>query len=92
MVSMDCVVTGRYEGEGKHNGSLGGLTVTQENGETCDVGSGFNDQDRSYLWSMPLDDLVGRICEVKYQDLTGDNIMRFPVFKRWRDNGGKGKI
>lgn len=93
MLSMDCKVLDRYEGEGRNSRSLGGLTVVQENGEICDLGTGFNDQDRSYLWSMPIEDLKGRICEVKYQDLSKDGIMRFPVFIRWRDNGpNKGKI
>ena len=89
--SMECEVVGFYEGEGKHAGRLGGLHVTQENGEKCDVGSGFTDEEREYIWQNQSQ-VLGRQCEVQYQELTDDKVMRFPVFKRWRDNGqGTGK-
>lgn len=91
MHTMDCTVTGCYEGEGKHKGRLGGLNVLQENGVECDLGSGFDDSERESIWG-DQQSVLGRICEVKYQDLTEDKVMRFPVFVRWRDSGsGTGK-
>lgn len=86
MHSQDCEVTGVYEGEGKYEGSLGGMHVLQEDGVTkCDVGSGFTDQDRQYIWNNPSA-VIGRKAEIKYQELTGDGVMRFPIFLRWRDD------
>lgn len=90
MLSMDCEVIGTYEGEGRNAGRLGGLTVRQENnGLSCDVGSGFTDAERSVLYNS-RSEILGRLVEVKYQELTPDGIMRFPIFVRWRDSG-KGK-
>lgn len=92
MQSMDCIVTGKYQGDGKYRMKLGGLTVTQENGKPCSVGSGFTDQERTDLWLTPADSINGRICEIKYQGLSDDGIMRFPIFIRWRDRGNGDKI
>jgi len=93
MLSQDCEIIGFYEGEGdsKHEGRLGGVLVTQENGLTCECGSGFSDAERDEVWSNQKD-YLGRIIECKYFELTDKGKMRFPVKKRWRDNGAdKGK-
>lgn len=84
MQSQDCKVVGIYEGEGKYEGMMGGFNVIQENGLPCDVGSGFTDEDRTVIWNDPSC-AVGRTAEIKYQELTPDNVMRFPVFLRWRN-------
>jgi ATP-dependent DNA ligase len=88
MLSMDCRVEGIYEGENRNAGRLGGLSVRQENGKSCDVGSGFTDSDRESIFHNSSS-VLGRTCEVKYQELTPDGIMRFPIFIRWRNMGGK---
>lgn len=90
--TMDVTVTGCYEGTGKNTGKLGGLYIVQEDGQTtCKVGTGYKDDERESIWNNQ-DSVIGRICEVKYQELTNDGRMRFPVFLRWRDNGaGTGK-
>lgn len=91
MQSQDCTVVGTHEGAKRLKGSLGALVVEQENGKICEVGTGFTDDERNENWTNRAD-LHGRICEVKYQELTKDGIMRFPVFLRWRDSGaGTGK-
>lgn len=91
MLSQDCTVTGMYEGKNKYEGMMGGFVVTQENGASCEVGTGFSDEDREYMWNNKAD-VVGRLIEVKFQELTDkDQRMRFPVFMRWRDQG-KDKI
>jgi len=84
MLSQDCVIQGLYEGEGKHAGRMGGLKLIQENGKQCDVGSGFTDEDRDWIWANP-DQVIGRTAEIKYQEETPDGILRFPVFLRWRN-------
>ena len=88
MVSQDCEVVGVYEGEAgtKYEGLLGGLQLLQEDGVTrCDVGSGFSDKDRYDIWNNPSI-AIGRKAEIKYQELTPDGVMRFPIFVRWRDD------
>lgn len=85
MLSQDCKVVDLYEGEGRLAGTMGGLKLIQENGEKCDVGSGFTDEDRAFMWKNPKE-VIGRTAEIKYQELTPDNIMRFPVFIRWRND------
>jgi DNA ligase-1 len=83
--SMDCKVVEVYEGEKhtKYEGMLGGVTVLQEDGQRCDCGSGFTDDERKDIWADP-GSVIGRTIECAYQELTPDNIMRFPTKKKWR--------
>jgi DNA ligase-1 len=85
MLSMDCMVTGIYEGEDKYEGMMGGFSLIQEDGIACKVGSGFSDKDRKDIWNNESL-AVGRIAEIKYQEVTPDGVMRFPVFVRWRND------
>lgn len=87
MLSQDCEIIGFYEGtEGtRHEGRMGGIVVRQENGLECECGSGFSDADRDYMWNNKSE-FLGRIAEIKYQELTNHNIMRFPIFVRWRND------
>lgn len=87
MQSQDCRVVGFYEGEAgtRNEGTLGGLELVQENGVCCRCGTGFSDDDRRYIWDHESE-FVGKIAEVKYQELTSDGVMRFPVFMRWRND------
>jgi DNA ligase-1 len=85
--SEDCEIIGFYEGseDTKHVGRMGGLVLKQENGKTCECGSGFSDESRDYIWNNQSE-FLGRIVEAKYQEKTQHDIMRFPVFKRFRDD------
>ena len=83
MLSQDCKVVSLYEGTGKYEGSMGGMSLTQENGMPCDVGSGFTDDDRAYMWANK-EAWYNRTAEIKYQELSKDGVMRFPIFLRWR--------
>lgn len=87
MQSQDCRVDGFYEGEigTRNQGTLGGLELIQENGARCNCGTGFSDEDRSYIWNNKAE-FIGRTAEIKYQELTEDGVMRFPVFMRWRND------
>lgn len=87
MHTWDCPIIDLYPGKQgtKYEESLGGVTVMQENGVTCDVGSGFSDEERQYIWENK-DQFKGKIIEVKYQELTEDNRMRFPIKVRWRQD------
>lgn len=86
-ISWDCEITGFYEGkEGtKHVGRLGGLIVKQENGIECRGAGELSDEDREYIWTHQ-DEFLGRIAEFSYQNLTDDGVMRFPQFRRWRND------
>lgn len=88
MQSQDCVITGMIEGEGKYVGMLGALVVRQENGVSCEVGTGFTDQMRKEFWDNK-DDIIDKMIEVKYQELSPDSVMRFPVYMRFRDDKAK---
>ena len=85
MHTQDCKVVGVYEGEGKNEGRMGGLHLIQENGLSCDVGSGFADKDREDIWN-DNSLAIGKILECSYQELTPDGIMRFPVAIKWRND------
>lgn len=92
--SMEATITGCYKGDpnSKYKDTLGGFHVIQENGALCDVGGGFTDKERDSIWK-DQGSVIGRLIEVEYQELTPKNVMRFPVFVRYRDKGqGKGKI
>jgi len=91
----DFFITGATEGRGKHKGKLGALFIMNEelalpNGETgveCEVGTGFSDAQREELWAdFKADKLIGRCVEVEYQEVTEDGALRFPAFKRMRDD------
>lgn len=85
MESQDCEVIGFYEGKKgtRLEGTFGGFIVKQEDGQECRVGTGFSDEDRNHLM-LTFDTWYNTIIEVKYQELTNDGIMRFPVFMRKR--------
>lgn len=87
MQSQDCRVVGIYEGEAgsRNDGVMGGVDLIQENGVACRCGSGFNDADRDYMWNNKSE-FIGKVAEIKYQELTEDGVMRFPVFLRWRND------
>ena len=87
MLSQDCEIVGFYEGTAgtRNEGRLGGLVLKQENGLTCECGSGFSDDDRDYIWNNQSE-FLGRLAEIKYQELTNHDVMRFPIFMRWRND------
>lgn len=85
MLSMDCKILEVCEGEGKYQGTLGSLKLSQENGKICSVGSGFSDEERDQIWRNPSA-AIGRTAEIQYQNLSDDGVMRFPVMKRYRDD------
>jgi bifunctional non-homologous end joining protein LigD len=49
--TVDCTVTGVSEGLGKHTGRLGALTVQTPEGKQVQVGTGFSDRERGWLWA-----------------------------------------
>lgn len=81
--TMDCKVVKVVLGQGKYANQLGAIEVIQENGKRCFVGSGFSDEQRTD-YSKNKKKIEGKVVEIKYQELTEDGIMRFPIFKHIR--------
>lgn len=82
--SVDVPVVGRFAGEGKHAGRLGGLIV-KHGGVEVRVGTGFTDTQREELWECKFTQLHNRIVEVQYHEETPDGSLRHPRFVRFRD-------
>lgn len=77
----DGVIEGFEEGKGKHEGRLGAVRVRFE-GELVDVGGGYTDAEREWIWAnRPA--LIGGMLEFIYQKDTVA-VARFPRFKRFR--------
>lgn len=72
-------IVGSYEGEGKHEGRLGGFVLQLPKDKTCKVGGGFSDKQREDYFSF-ADTLVGKIVRVKFKEKTPDGLLREPVF------------
>ena len=71
----DMLVTGLYEGKGKYEGLCGGIFcyLMTEDGKTvnCEVGSGLSD-DQRYDWAMNEQEIVGKIVQIGYHEMTQD--------------------
>lgn len=86
--TVDVIIRGRYEGNNRHTGRLGGFVVglLTETGSWVEVGrcgGGFTDEQRDEFWAI---DVIGRVCEVEYDSVTSGSRLRFPQFIRWRDD------
>jgi ATP-dependent DNA ligase len=88
----DLTIIGSYPGEGKHLGRIGGLILegsVEWNGRTLniqtEVGTGFSDEEREFIQQMSdSGTLAGKVCEIKFQEITVDGSCRFPVYHRLR--------
>lgn len=81
---VDLKIEKLLEGTGRHTGKLGSVQVVF-NGVDVQVGSGFSDELRETIWNKP-DDFVGRMIEVRYQEVTPDGSLRFPTFVCFRND------
>ena len=89
MQTCDIKCIGIEEGEGKYAGALGKI-VCDYKGFTLRVGSGFTDDERFMYWNNP-NLIQDKLVEIQYFEeskdkKTGDLSLRFPVFKRIRDD------
>lgn len=80
----DLKIEGFVEGTGKHEGKLGSVLVHYE-GVEVQVGSGWSDELREQVWNNK-EDFLGRVIEVRYQEVTPDGSLRFPTFKCFRND------
>lgn len=77
--TYDVVVMDAYEGEGKHDGRLGGFIYGVYDGadliEIGRVGGGFSDEERESYWqNVP----IGATIEIKANELVGSGVIRTP--------------
>ena len=84
-LSDEFEVVGKYEGKqhSRLEGTLGGLTIKIKDGLTCDVGSGFSDEQRAEFWANPP---IGKVVEVEFMERDKEGMLRFPVFCRVRED------
>lgn len=84
--TIDAIVTGFKDGEGKYLGAVGSLLVSvyveNELVEITKV-SGMTDAVR---WDVDEDRDLGRVCEVEYQELGNGRRLIHPRFVKWRDD------
>ena len=81
---VDLPIIGLQEGTGRHTGRLGAVKISF-NGVIVKVGSGFSDEQREQVWN-DQDIFIGRIIEVRYQEVTPDGSLRFPTFVCFRND------
>lgn len=81
---VDLPIIGLEEGTGRHAGRLGAVKISF-NGVIVKVGSGFSDIQREQVWNNQ-DNFLGRIIEVRYQEVTPDGSLRFPTFVCFRND------
>lgn len=94
----DLVVIGAFEGNGKYAGMLGGL-ICNRFGVSVNVGGGLSDAQRVEFWAAYQKDLntkiipgeftfeiLNRMIEVEFHEVTPDGSLRHPRFIRFRDD------
>ena len=81
---VDLKIERLIEGTGKHSGKLGSVVVNYQ-GVEVQVGSGLSDDLRETIWNDP-GSFVGRMIEVRYQEVTPDGSLRFPTFVCFRND------
>ncbi len=62
-----------------------GLPIINFNGTLVGVGTGLSDDLRAQIWANPKE-YIGRMIEVRYQEVTPDGSLRFPVFLHIRND------
>lgn len=80
--TLDLPIMGFVEGTGKHINKLGAIEVIVKS-KRVSVGTGFSDDQREAIWKN-RNSLIGKHAEVKYQEMTQDGSLRFPVFMKFR--------
>lgn len=81
-LDKDLKVIGFFEGQGKYEGSLGGIIVNHD-GVEVKVGGGFSDVERDEIWGNQRD-YFGLTAEILYHEETPDGSLRHPRIKSFR--------
>jgi len=84
--TIDCIVTGFKDGNGKYLGGVGALKVSAYiNGRLVEIAnvSGMSDDVR---WDIDEKDDLGRVAEIEYQELGNGRRLIHAHFVQWRDD------
>jgi len=84
--TIDCIVTGFKDGNGKYLGGVGALKVSAYiNGRLTEVAnvSGMSDDVR---WDIDEKNDLGRVAEIEYQEVGNGGRLIHAHFVRWRDD------
>ncbi len=87
--TADLTITNITEGKGKASGMMGRIEVQGFIGDSDDVyvktevGTGFSNELRKDMFDNK-NKYLGKVAEIQYQEITKDNSLRFPSFKRMR--------
>lgn len=81
--TMDLPIIRCEEGSGRLAGTLGAIVVDFK-GNEVNVGSGFTDEQRTWIWNNRAS-VIDVLAEVKYKEIssdksTGDCSLQFPIF------------
>ena len=89
MQTCDLKIIGFQEGTGKYINKLGALIVDFK-GNSVGVGTGFSDEDRTFIWDN-RNSLLDRVVELRYFEITkskdGFESLRFPTYVSIREEG-----
>lgn len=81
--TIDLIITGIVEGEGKYSGMVGSLVCCTSEGYEVAAISGMTDEQRA---AMSFDDSpIGKVVEVAYQYVGAKGRLRHPRFKCFRE-------
>lgn len=85
--TVDCVITGYKEGNGKYEGSIGALQIGYyDNGNFVAISHvNCGTDDEREIVNANRDKYLHKVVEVKCQEVT-DKSLRHPVFVRFRDD------
>ncbi len=78
--TFDLVVTSVVDGKGRNEGKIGSLCVSTRDGVEVGKAGGLSDEMRE------RDDLIGRVVEIRAQDVTKDGRLKFARLVRFRDD------
>lgn len=81
-LTLDLKVHNIYEGEGKYEGTLGGLVLVDKNHVLHKV-SGMSDEQRDTWWEKPSE-IIGKIVEIKAMKKLPNGALREARFKAVR--------
>lgn len=88
--TMDLLVTDVVEGDKPATIGKMGKAVVDFKGNPVGVGGGWSMKEREHYWNHP-EDIIGKILEVKYKEITcdknGKESLQFPIRVRIREDG-----
>lgn len=84
-LTIDLVVSGFTEGEGKYAGQIGSIVCKTWEGYNVADCSGMPDDTRRHISEFPQEK-IGKVIEVVYQNVGEKGRLRFPQFVRFRED------